>query len=321
MQKIIFIFSFILFANFSFAQINLVPNPSFEDTIGCPQGYPDLDTKCQFWKSFRGTPDYYNNCSQACGFYNQGGFQQPNTGVAYAGFNMYLTTLPNASEQISVQLLSPLIMGTKYYLSFYVSNAYNPLITNIACNNIGLLLTTYQYSDPNGAFSLPDTCTIQTSAIISDTIKWTKISGSFVADSNFQYLIIGVFYNDSYLDTIQYPNIVGPYDAYYYLDDVCVTTDSLFNENWIGVNDFNNILNQINVFPNPASDVVTISFQNNQGNEIILTDVYGKVCYSKEIKNENTAKINLSAYPSGMHFLKIINSKREISISKKIIKL
>lgn len=312
MRKLTFIFSFILLGNFSFGQVNLVPNPSFEDTLGCPQGYPDLDTKCQDWTSFRATPDFYNNCSSVCGYYNQGGFQQPHIGEAYAGFNMYLTTLPNASEQIGVQLMSPLIIGTRYYLSFYVALAYNPLQTNVACNKIGLLLTTYQYSDLNGTFSLLDTCTIQTNAIISDTINWSRISGSFVSDSTYQYLIIGGFYDDSFLDTIQYPNIVGPYDAYYYLDDVCVSTDSLYNETWTSFNVLNYEIDQINLFPNPASDFINIS-SGVDLQQIQLINNLGQILFSGETNSVHYS-FSIEEIPAGIYFL-TVKTKKSYSTS------
>jgi hypothetical protein len=291
----------------SYSQVNLVSNPSFEDTLGCPQGYPDLDTKCQNWKSFRATPDYLNNCSSICGYYNQAGYQQPHRGQAYAGFNMYQANLPNASEQIGIQLTSSLIIGTKYYISFYVSSAFNPSLTNVACNKIGALVTTYQYSDSNGTFVLPDTCTFHTNVIISDTLNWIKISGSFTADSSYQYLLIGNFYSDSYLDTIQYQNIFGPYDAYYYLDDVCLTTDSIYNEMWTGVEEINN-KDQAEIFPNPTSDILNIRSADNIQDVSIINSV-GQILYSSQPASYYYS-IAVTDIPAGIYFVRIKTEKK-----------
>jgi len=126
---------------FGVGQVNLVPNPSFEDTLGCPMGYPDLDDKCKDWTSFRATPDYMNACSAVCGYDNQYGFQEPKSGNAYAGFAAYQVTIPEAREHIAALLTESLEIGIKYYVSFYISAAWNNLLTNIASNKIGALFT------------------------------------------------------------------------------------------------------------------------------------------------------------------------------------
>jgi hypothetical protein len=44
------------------AQINFVPNPSFEDTVFCPQ-FLDNMPDVQDWSSFGNSADYFNGCS------------------------------------------------------------------------------------------------------------------------------------------------------------------------------------------------------------------------------------------------------------------
>ena len=304
MQKIIFIFSFLLIANFSFAQINLVPNPSFEDTLGCPQGYPDLDTKCQDWKSFRITPDYFNNCSSVCGYYNQAGYQQPNSGNAYAGFCTYQVTNSTAREHIGVQLVSPLLIGTKYYVSFFVSPAWSNLLTNIATNKTGMLLTTFQYSDPNGDNPLPNSCTVYSDSIIKDTLSWYKIQGSFIADSSYQYLIIGNFFDDSLVDTINFPYQVVPQVAYYYLDDVCVSTDSIYAQTWTGFAENIHSQIKIKIYPNPATDVVNIISLENI-TKVQLLNTLGEIIYSFNNNGSSYYSLSLINVPSGLYFIKV----------------
>lgn len=111
-----FIFSFLLcFALLEVnGQVNLVPNPSFEEYSACSQGYPDLDGKLNDWMSFNGSPDYMNNCNSFVGSNNQFGFQEPNSGEAYTGFLAYKRNQDNIREHLGVQLTSSLIIGTKY---------------------------------------------------------------------------------------------------------------------------------------------------------------------------------------------------------------
>ncbi len=57
-KKILF---FLLLPLSSFSQ-NLVPNPSFEDTVMCPSG-SGLVEYCANWKIFRDSPDYFQECA------------------------------------------------------------------------------------------------------------------------------------------------------------------------------------------------------------------------------------------------------------------
>jgi len=253
MKKTIALLISVLFACLTRAQ-NLVPNPSFEDTLGCPHGVPDLDGKCQDWHSFRGTPDYFHTCSNNEGFYNSWGYQAAHIGQAYAGFATYQVTVRNSAEQLGAQLSSSLIVGIKYYLSFYVSPAFNYLYTNIATNKMGARLTTYQYSNPSGSGTMPNTCMVKTDSIVKDSLSWFKVFGSFTADSAYEYIIIGNFFDDAHIDTLNLPYQVVPQAAYYYVDDVCLSTDSIYCQTWTGLAQYINSKNLITIYPNPASN-------------------------------------------------------------------
>lgn len=284
------------------AQVNLVPNPSFEDTSGCPQGYPDLQGKCLYWQSFRFTPDYINNCSSVCGYYNQYGYQQANSGQAYAGIGTYQITDSTVKEHIGVQLASPLVIGVRYYVSFYVSPAWNNLLTNIATNKIGALVTTYQYSDPGGSMALPNSCTVYSDTVIVDTLIWHRVSGSFIADSAYQYLVIGNFFDDRFVDTVNLPYQVVPQISYYYLDDVCVSTDSVYAQTWTGLRFQVNTQNNLEVFPNPANSNFNVR-SNYIIDEIEVTNSLGLIVYSGLDINKKEVELPCSDFANGIYFL------------------
>src|SRR5437868_5222781 len=86
-MKRISVFILLLISNFCFSQ-NLVPNPSFEDTVACPNNLSQIN-RAIGWSSYRQTPDYYNSCSINGGYsgvpLNQFDYQYPRTGNAYAG--------------------------------------------------------------------------------------------------------------------------------------------------------------------------------------------------------------------------------------------
>ena len=138
-----FIFVFIIKIN---AQINLVPNPSFEDTIQCPTNISQL-YNCAFWVNPNGAgPDYFNSCAD----YNTGvsvpnnatGYQIANTGNAYVGLLLYQRTISGGPydyrEYIQAMLTDTLKNGKNYCVSFYVNY---PLIANIAIDNIGVYIS------------------------------------------------------------------------------------------------------------------------------------------------------------------------------------
>ncbi len=305
-------------------QVNLVPNPSFEDHTDCPQGYPDLDGKLNDWMSFRGTPDYFNNCSEMNGYNNNWGYQEPHSGEGFTGFNTYQVTIVNAKEHLGTQLISPLIIGEKYYISFYVSTAYTPLQMNIATNKIGGFFTTSPYYYPlnpgDAPVSLSNTAHLNTDSIISDTTNWLKISGSIIADSAYNYIVIGSFFDDDNTDTLHLPYQVVPQIAYYYLDDVCVSTDSLYTQNWttLSINEINK--NKIVVYPNPASDYLIItmtSFDTIDTIEIYNASSQHVLCKTFSLIDEEY-QLDLSNLDAGFYWINI-KTKNGSSKSMKLV--
>src|SRR3569832_155596 len=127
---------------------NLVPNPSFEDTVLCPDNLDQVN-RAIGWSSFRLTPDYFNLCSGS--LYsdvpqNNFDFQYPRTGHGYGGFFAF-TTSGNYREYIGIQLTQPLIAGNTYYASMYVNRVANTSgqQKNIATNKLGIRFTTIPY--------------------------------------------------------------------------------------------------------------------------------------------------------------------------------
>jgi hypothetical protein len=87
--------------------------------------------------------------------------------------------------------------------------------------------------------------------ILSDTVNWTLVSGSFVANSAYRYLVIGNFFSDPLTDTLHV--IPGTsLGAYYFVDGVCVTQVGQPCEFTMGVAEAEE--RGPFVWPNPASD-------------------------------------------------------------------
>jgi Secretion system C-terminal sorting domain len=322
MQKRIFIFSFFLFANFSFAQVNLVPNSSFEDTVNCPVGDDEL-YKTSGWSSYKYSPDYMNSCcTGAMGVpFNWGGFQLAASGNAYVAFATYASPAifsSNSREYLGRLIYSPLAIGTKYYVSFKVSLAIsNPISANCASNKMGVMFSTIPYNVFNPA-PITNNPPIYTNSIITDTLNWARIFGSFISDSLYSYIIIGNFFDDNNTDTLIMDTDTLCQGAYYFLDDVCVSTDSLFTLNYnytsIEENSFNTIFS---IYPNPAQDYIFIENINEPYN-LRIYSALGQELYFKENINEKKNLIDLKNFNAGLLFINI--TAENYNLNSKLLK-
>ena len=132
-------------------------------------------------------------------------------------------------EAIGTQLSSNLIIGEKYLVSikFCLADNINP--TRTACNNLGVKFSTVQYSKLN-PIPIDNISQVYSDSIISDTVRWTAVSGSFIADSQYRFISIGNFFDNAHTDTInlmsEFPGV-----AYYYVDDVSVIKDTTTSQN------------------------------------------------------------------------------------------
>src|SRR6185436_15223330 len=122
----LFFVCFFLTTGISFSQ-NLVPNPSFEDTLKCPDFVSQIDYAAG-WHTLLNTPDYYHECNNTSPV-NAGmvgvptsarGYQPAHTGVAFAGEVNYYTSQTDYREVFYAQLLSPLLAGVLYDVGMWV---------------------------------------------------------------------------------------------------------------------------------------------------------------------------------------------------------
>ncbi len=295
-----------------FAQQNLVPNPSFEEYDSCPDNGNQV-YKATGWSSYRESPDYFNSCATTIydGVPKNGfGYQYAATGDAYIGLFTY-GGVSNYREYIGTQLSSPLVVGNKYFISIKVSLADD---ANCATNNIGVIFSNVQYNYSNPA-PISNNSIVYSQSIISDTANWTIVSGSFVADSAFQYLIIGNFYTDSLTDSIVY-SVFSGCNAYYYVDDVCVSPDSLACDLITTQNVFQRNIPAVAIFPNPAKDFLNLCLAV-EFSEVSIYDFLGRKVY-QTFEAKKQVSINTSEFLSGVYFL-LLKTESNISTTKFLI--
>jgi hypothetical protein len=74
---------------------------------------------------------------------------------------------------------------------------------------------------------------------------------------------------------------------------------------------------QINLHPNPANDIVTITSKNDFS-KIELLNVTGQVLLSETV-NDKTRQINLNDFSEGIYFVKVVYANG-MSVTKKVVK-
>ena len=152
--------------------------------------------------------------------------------------------------------------------------------------------------------------------IITDTTNWTTISGNFVADSAYQYLVIGNFFDDILTSHIKYfDNGYSECASYYYIDDVYVGIDTTVNANYY------NMQNSIKIFPNPSSGVISVLLPVNNIPATLKTyNLFGKIVYEITLFDEETT-IYYNEIPTGIYFIKVqtdnYNIVKKLLINKK----
>ena len=273
------------------------------------------------WNSYGNTPDYFNSCAPESTFANVPsnffGYQTSLNGNAYAGFWAFSDAGTDFREVVGCPLSAALVIGQKYYITFYVVNAGTVPGPGLNCcvNKIGMRFSTVSYSSINSV-PIDNFAHVYTDSTIKDTINWYKISGSFIADSSYQYLSISNFFSDTNTDTTKFNTWAC--ESYYLVDGICVSTDSLFSETWLSSPEIN-LENDFKIYPNPSSGLINIKCYSNLAS-IKIYNLLGEIVYTSNklsIKIHDPYIINLSEFPPGIYLVNLSNDK--ISITKKII--
>ena len=289
---------------------NIILNEGFEEIFACPSSANDVSFASP-WESSGGSPDLFNVCG-SLGYevpLNKVGFQEAKSGEGYALFATYSDISDDAREFLQGELKYPLIANEQYYFQTYVSQCDS---LQFATHNIGI---TFTEDDPSTHLTCYPNCEVYYENEISNPLTsktdWMLIEGNFVANGGEQFIHIGNLRTDSLSEIEFVGGGVDPDVAWeasgYYIDDVWLShMDSMHyvsvNEE-LGVNNY-----KLEVFPNPASDFVSIDFsiQPSAGRSLEVTvemfDAVGRLVKSEPWKSE----IDVSALPDGVYLLKVV---------------
>ena len=322
-MKKILLFLFIIVCGWCVQAQNLVLNCSFEDTVYCPNdnGILGSISECKDWYSAGteySTPDYFKACGQypmmpSSVPYNSMGFQNAATGNSYAGIVPWIIedsiTAQSEKEFIGTKLITPLAIGQRYFVSFKVSFTVN-IASDYASNKTGALFSTVKYSNANLAL-IKNFAHIYTNEIITDTANWVPIKGWFTADSAYQYINIGNFFDNAHTDTLRFYNIQYWGNAsYYYIDNVCVSLNSTQCECTRSVNIKENkpeSLISVNYDAESKNVIIKNSSITNKISEIRMFDITGKLIYNTKLINKLN-EISTINFPKSIYLVNILSN-------------
>lgn len=274
---------------------NLVPNGDFEIYGIVPCGFSPTDTDFNAaisgWNSPTiASPDIHStlipiNCSnhQPNSLINSTGSQLPHSGNIFAGFYTY--TLNHDREYLQIQLSSPMIPGFLYYVSLYISRGDN---FQFATNNLGVGFST-NVTHLNIATELGYTPQMLFTNVVSDTANWILMHDTITPAQPYEYIIIGNFLNNLSTNVVLVNPNANWNRAYYYIDDVCVSSDSLTCPSTVGIAEIQKG-NELILFPNPFTDIINITLKGSESVEVSLFDVTSR----KILKQSFTNSISLN---------------------------
>lgn len=129
-------------------------------------------------------------------------------------------------------------------------------------------------------------------------------------------------------DLDEYSNTIGISYVKYSVINVNNTSDSLqftiaYNvSSPVGVKETSKVFSSLEIFPNPAKEIATISISSARAFEstVSVYNALGEVVYSKPVsvsEGKNKVEINVEQLPSGVYFATLKNGNS--SISKRLI--
>ncbi len=291
---------------------NLVQNPSFEETDSCMAGlsfYPGPT----HWFSASGTPDHLLRCvpyGATNGVpLNHMTFQEPQEGDAYVGLITHY--VPQHMEYAMSQLMEPLIVGQAYDVSFYTNAGFggnaNYEVWWLATNKIGVLFTMEPrlWLQGDELVTPGNFAHVYHPEIISDTVVWTFVSGTFVADSAYQYMMLGNHFDNANTDTLHlgtpgstqlwYPR------SYTLVDNVSVS------RNTIGISE--GVLANFTIYPNPATDELGMQGVP-EGSTGSIHDAMGRMIWKGGMAT-GTLTLDVRSWARGAYVMRVHTNGRQ----------
>jgi len=321
-----------VFAGKLLAQKNLIPNPSFEDTVlrTTPLFLPDhwgAPTN-EGWNYY--TPlhiDTYPNWGAPDNIF---GNQAARTGDSYIGIRVYKLDSKIRStvrEYAQVKLDSQLTADSAYCLQLFISMADSMVFASK--NQLGVYFSTNAVSgNDRGRLPYSPQIIISPDSFNTDKENWVEYNFEYQAQGGEQYLTVGNFNDTNSLDTAFVSgggNKFWMKASYYYFDDFWLGhCDSVPFDTGVGLSE-SILQHKIKVYPNPTTEQLFIQYNGNAKLQVQLYNLLGQSvhfdfaqCDNCPKQNSKQLQLSVGHLQKGVYVLEIIAGEKRIS--RKIIK-
>ena len=320
MSRLLTIVVFFFLNTIGYSQ-NLIPNPSFEDTLR--KRTPNYALRN--WTSPNlGSPDYLTPFNDSTLTFprtapnNFFGFQKAEDGVAYIGLLINSITNHILREYVQVKLAKTLEKDSTYCFQIYVS--LSDSMHYASKNQLGVYFSRNSITTNNtGAMPYTPQLIISPNLFIDEKIKWLKYDLTYTANGKKDYLTIGNFNDSSYVDTLYVGNggsNSGHLSTYYYIDNLYLgDCDSVPKQSTRLIN-----LEKAakpRIYPNPTNGTLQITSEEAL-KELLVFDVQGRLVKRKQLLSKGDQALSIEGKP-GLYFLQIWTQKGN-RYTEKVIK-
>lgn len=211
---------------------NLVPNGSFEERDTCAGPGVGYAMYATGWMNLHTqSADYFNACNSGGVVdvpYSQFGYQYPADGDAYVGMATAFPGLDWYREMVGIELTEPLQPGVPVCLSFKMAvggfGSWSGNSSFRTSKGVGLKFFTELPTDWQ-SYLYPNSAALALDVVPTDTAIWYTVSGTYVPDSAYAYVVVGNFFADSLSEvTVLDSTGFGTAEpSYAFIDDVRVS--------------------------------------------------------------------------------------------------
>ena len=301
------------YANISSMNLDIVGN---RPTLGLTTTFGDIDGDGDDDMMLGDYNGYIHFFTNTAGAGNPANFTL--TQVNYMSIDVGQNAAPTFYD-LDKDLLLDLIIGKQNGTFSYYENKGTSTSPNLVfvTDSLGKITTRNQYDfrgNSNPTFIDSSGTTILYSGSHNGHLyKFANIDGNltgkFTRDSTYlniwegisSYVSVKDVTNDGMLDML-----IGNYSGgiSFYKGDTAAAP------NTVSVDASKELFNEINLYPNPTNDLITISFnsENIINTELQVIDLLGKNLFNQSLTNSKTT-ISLKDYPQGIYLIRIINNR------------
>ncbi|MBK9590429.1 MAG: immune inhibitor A [Crocinitomicaceae bacterium] len=174
---------------------------------------------------------------------------------------------------------------------------------------------------------------VQFMASLDGGISWTPLCGKYTnpgsSDQDFENPLYDNFQSNWVLEEIDLTNYIGETDVrfrFYFYSDGGVTEEGFYFDDFAVYTDHINDASlsefetsTVSVFPNPASNLVTLQFSNL--NALSTVEIYNELgaLVTTIQPQQNVTQLNIQNWAEGVYFVKTVSSANEVLMTRFVI--